>query len=680
MAAPNPTGQGDLLVAGSAFIAAGVDSWTQPMALDDTENVMSMNTVCRGGYYRTRPGTRILSNLTGENAQGGSFFVPTNGTPAYMVAIDGKIYVATPPFHDFVQLTPLQFNPLSRAVTFTVCEQSTSYDSSGTIYFLDTPKTVMIMQDGVTRAAYWDGVTAAHIDPTPSGSTTTVDGKDGTKIGLWSVWSNNRLWTSFNNQIYASDIGNPLKFTEAQYLSGGRAFYLSGPCTGMIETPDRQGIICFTEKDGTLILSSIQDRTLWLSTANFQQVILPASGCVAPRSLINQYGLTWWFSPTGLQNLNAALNQNITSKLDYQDAEMSASKQNIGPDMSGIVAGYYENYLMLSVPSGDPYNRHTWVLDQNPFENSARNAWPGYWTGWRPIQWSKAVIEGREKVFFISRDYDDVNRVWEAFLPQRTDNGCAITCFLQTKQQNFGNINRKKFRFARAYASQIWSNVSFRWWVLPENGSPYDIGSKEIVATSGQVYADQEYGDSANWNLLRSNRTQTRIITSEDEPKPDDACTVCGIEREETDNRDYAFGLFMVWSGDMGVTGYQIYASRDDRVDRGKCEKNEAGPLSVDFHGCGEKTLFPSGNPFGPTYRAEATVCVTDANSSSTASSSVNSSSTDSSNSSSTDSSSSYGMICSTATKSSIISQDNADRLAECAANFNSSFLAGTYI
>jgi hypothetical protein len=634
---------------------------------------MGMNTVCRGGYYRTRPGTKILANLVGNNAQGGAFFVPTNGgTPAYMVAIDGKIYVAVSPFRVFVQLANIQFNPMSTFVTFTSCEQSTDYTIDGDLYFLDQPKTVMIMQDGVTRAAYWDGVTNGHINPTPSGLDHTVPGRDGTKIGLWSVWSNNRLWVSRNNQVFASDIGNPLKFTETQYLNEGRAFYLSGDCTGMIETPDKDGLLAFTQKDGTLFLSSIQDRTLWLTQSNFQKTILPASGCVAPRSLINQYGLTWWFSATGLQNLNSALNQNITSKLDYQDAQMSASKQNIGPDMTRICAGCYENYLYLSVPSGDPYNRHTWVLDQAPLEGNA-NAWPGYWTGWRPLQWSKAVIGGKERVFFISRDYDGTNRVWEAFLPDHTDNGCAITCFLQTKQHNYGDLLRKKFKFARLYISNAWGDISLRWWLLPENGAPYQIGIKEIAATSGQVYNESVYGgEPPNDHLFRPNRPQTRVVSSEDTPSTDDACTTCGVEREDTDNEDFAFGLFVVWSGDMAINGYQIFCTRDDNPERGKCEEDEVDPRSVNYYGCGDTDYFPEGNPFGPTYTKTETVCVHDVNSSSHQSSF--------SDSSVASSSSGGDIICSTATKTSIISQADADRRAACAANFDASFRAGIFI
>lgn len=674
--------QGAELVSGSMYLPGGMDSYTQPTALDATEVVASMNTVCRGGKYRTRPGTKILANLTGSNLQGGEFFLPNQGTAAFVVVLDGKVYVANSPFREFVQLSGLQFNPLSKFVSLTVCQQSTDYDNAGQLFFLETPKSILIMQDGVTRAAYWDGVTWGHINPTPSGSTTTVPDRDGTKIGLWSVWSNNRLWVSRDNQVFASDIGNPLKFTETQYLNEGRAFYLSGSCTGIIETPDRSGIICFTNTDGTLIRSSIQDREQWLDTEGFVKVILPNSGCVAPRSLINQYGQTWWFSATGLQNLDSALNQNITSKIIYQDNEMAASKQNIAPDMSGICTAAYENYLLVSVPSGDNLNRHTWCLDQAPFEGNI-NSWPSYWTGWRPVQWAKGVISGRERVFFVSKDYDNVCRLWEAFQAEHTDNGCAITCFLQTKQETFGDVFRKRFQWSRMFLSDLWGNISYRWWLLPQNGAPVDLGTKEIVATPGQVYDNQFYNTGGN--LFRANRPQTRTAYSLDSPDGMANCTTCGIEKDTEGILDWAFGMFILWSGDMAISGYQMWVSKDPELLQGKCEENEEGLRSVNYDGCGGNGLFPDGNPFGPVYTATATACVEGSESSSQSGSESGSDSGPGSDSgsesnSSSGSSSAIGTVCSTQTKTSLISQADADRRAACAANFDASFRAKIYI
>lgn len=665
--------QGDTLLAGSSYLVGGADSWTQPIALDDIEYVAGMNVVCRGGRIRTRPGSKIMANLPipRGNLQGGTLFIPNAGTPAIVVAVDGEIWVTNPPFREFVKLSGLQFNPLSKFVAWAQCEQSTDYTVDGELYFLDNPKSVLIIQDGVTRAAYWDGVNHGHINPGPSPGAVTQPGYDGTKIGLWMAWSNNRLWVSRDNQVFASDIGNPLKFTETQYLNEGRAFYLASNCRGIIETPDKDGILCFTEKDATLLLSSIQDRTQWLTTKDFQKTIIPYIGCVAPRSLVNQYGLTWWFSPTGLQNLNSALNQNISSKISYQDAEMSSSKEEISPDMSIICAGYYENYLVVSVPSADPFNKDTWCLDQNPFEGGS-NVWASRWTGWRPVEWFRGVVGNSERVFFVSKDQDGVNRLWEGFLPQRKDNGCPITCTVLTKQHTFGDLRRKKMRFSKLFLADINGHVSLRWWNVPQNGAPYDAGSKEIEATVGQVYSNQEYGDNAN--NFAANRPQTRTVYSQENTTTDSNCDTCGIEKQDEGNLDYSFGLFIAWSGDMSLSAYQIFASSDPEADVGRCEDNEEEPRSVNASGCGALSFFPSGNVFEEEFTATATVCVADDNSSSASDSSSASGSDSSSASSSGD------IVCSTVTKTSIISQEDADRKAECAATFDANFRADRFV
>jgi hypothetical protein len=237
------------------------------------------------------------------------------------------------------------------------------------------------------------------------------------------VWSNNRLWVSRGSQIFASDIGNPLSFTEGQYLNEGRAFYLPGDCTGMAETPDRKGIICFTATTATLIQSSIQDRTKWLETPNFQSTILPDVGCVAPRSIVQQYGMLWWFSARGLISLDDALRTYISSQLRARDLEMLQSKYTMDSDVSMVCGAAIENFLLHAVPCGERRNTRIHVLDQSPSEDSGSSVWPSYWSGWRPVEFTKAVINGTDYLFTLSEDYDGRTRIWQLFTQDKTDGG-----------------------------------------------------------------------------------------------------------------------------------------------------------------------------------------------------------------------------------------------------------------
>lgn len=570
------------------YFVKGVDSYTSPDALLQSELVAAMNTVNRGGLIQTRPGTRTMACLPIGNRQGFTAFTPENGVPHLVAAVDGLVYVSAPPFTQFRQLPNIQFSPTARYVSFAVCQQSTDYTDDGTLIFLDNAFSVLVMQDGLSRAAFWDGGTSRHLNPSPSNQSATLPLRDETRIGLWQAWAGDRLWVSRGNRVFASDIGNPLKFTETQYVAEARSFYLTSECTGMIETPDKQGLLVFTKDNVTLFQSSIRDRTAWLSTDKFQEIVLPSIGCVAPRSIKVQYGYVWWFSASGVVNFNAAARSNVTSRIDYQDLEMSGSKWNLGSDLSGICAISHENYLLMSVPNGDIYNRHTWCLDQATFDGG-ENSWNGYWTGWRPVEWAKIIVDGSERVFFLSIDYDGYNRVWEAFLDERKDNGCAIACFAQLREHTFGTVDLKRFKYAKIFAREIAGDVGVAAFVSGQKGGWQRILTKEIVANEGQVYGDETYSDSV---LLAGNRPQTRVFKTAEYRESND-CNQCGVEADEPNVVDRAFSLLVVWDGIFGINKYSMVAIPESEPDDdGRCEPNEVGPRSLSDLGCAAKSKF----------------------------------------------------------------------------------------
>jgi uncharacterized protein DUF5977 len=576
------------------YWVAGIDSFSQPDKLGPGELVASMNTTCRGGVVQTRPGSATLLSIPGENIQGFTLFTPASGVPHQVIAIDGYVYVSAAPFAEYRRLPNIRFSITSRFVVFESCLKSTDYTADGELIFISKPYNVLLMQDGVTRAAFWDGSTSRHLNPTPgtledsNGEHITQVGLDETYIGLWMKWSGNRLWVSRAGMLFASDIGNPLKFTEAQYINEGRAFYLPGDCTGMIETPEQDGLIVFTIENGTLFQTSIQDRTQWLSTPNFQKVVFSNIGCAAPLSLVKQYGLIWWFSPMGLINSDQAFSLNRSSRIDIQDNEMMCSKGNIGPDISGICACSYENYLLCSVPSGDVYNRHTWCLDQAVFEGPL-NAWNSYWTGWRPVQWAVGNVNGVQRVFFASKDYNGCLKIWEANLPDRKDNGSPITCFAQFRQNDFGRPNQlKRFTYAELNLQEILGDVSVMVAVGGRKGGYTRVLTKEIAATEGAIYGDTIYDINS---CMYGHRPQTRIIRTQENVEPT-RCNKGGIEGLQPNDVDLTFGLLVAWSGRMGVAGYLAQSVVYEDQAAGNCEDDEVNPNSLSEQGCADKNYF----------------------------------------------------------------------------------------
>jgi hypothetical protein len=582
----------------SQYLTTGCDSYTLPQALSPSEYIVAMNVVNRGGIVQTRPGTLTRLMVGGTNFQGMTGFTPSSGIPHLVYALDGYIYVSAAPFRTWRKLPNLRFNPASKFVAFESCLKSTDYTAEGALFAMLKPYQILIMQDGVTRAGFWDGGQSRHLNPTSSKSQITKVGFDETFIGLWMRWSGNRLWVSRGAMIFASDSGNPLKFTEAQYINDGRAFYLPSECTGMVETPDHKGLICFTDSKGILIQTNIQDRTKWLQTPEFVSTAFQNTGCVSPLSIATQYGLIWWFSATGLVNSDQALAANRSSRIDIQDNEMSASKGNMGPDLSKICSCAHENYLLLSVPSGSRWNRHTWCLDQAVFEGGA-NAWSSFWTGWRPVQWVTLKVDGEERVFFGSHDYDGCNRIWEAFRPDRTDNGSPITCFVQLRDHDFSNSGAsardlKRFHFAQVFASEILGDTGLMVAVAGSKGGWTKICTKDIVATPGGIFHDMLYDVNT---CMYGHKPQTRTIYTQADV-PVDACQQAGVESPIPNSLDRAFSLLLVWSGQLGVAGVQLFASIEPERIAGKCEDNEVGERSLSQLGCAAMGRIALGCPF----------------------------------------------------------------------------------
>jgi hypothetical protein len=586
--------------------------------------------------------------LPDGNLQGLTLFTPSTGYPNLVAAVDGLIYTSQSPFTEYTLLTGVAFSNIAKVVQFTECLQSTDYDEEGAITFLESPVKVLVMQDGLSRAGMWNGTTARQLNPTRSNALDggTVEGLDETPIGLWSVWSNNRLWVSIDNKILASDIGNPLKFTETQYINEARAFYLPSKCTGLVETTDQNGILVFTENEGIFIRSSIQNRYEWLSTPEFQKTILPKVGCVAPKSIVTQYGFIWWMSGSGLMSLDNAMRLNVTSRMVSQDNEMMASKFGVGSDLSGVCGVSHENFLLMSVPFGDTYNAHTWALDQDPFSKADTNSWAGFWTGWRPVEWVNGRVLSEERTFFISKDYDGGNRIWEAFLPSFDDNGTPIECWVHTKDYTFGSGDRKKFQYAEFYLQEVYGPVELGAWVTGQRGAFQKIYEQRLVASQGQVFYGVDYGGEELDNLLAGNRPQFRTVKTGELDTPTE-CNACGVESDIPTTIDRAFSLLIVWHGRLAINGIRLFAYTEPENYGGGCAQDEVEPRTLSFSGCGSSSEYHvDGSPL-PVQTATATECVvTDGNDG----------------------------ACATATVRTVLSQEAAGRLAVIAAREKASW------
>lgn len=419
--ANSPANTNRLFDGGMLFLL-GVNSNLDPFALRQNQLSWAINTINKGGIIDTRPGYNSMFRLPDGRAQGMAAFTPTDGNLNLVMAVNGKIYVSEFPFNTFSQLTNISFSPHVDHIVF---KEALQAKDANTVI---DPRSVLIMQDGVSKPAYWDGTTNRHLNPGGSSNETVQ--------GLWMEWIGNRLWVSRGRQLFASDIFDPLHFTENQYLAvGGSLNAMDGDIiTALARTADNRSLLVFTIHNTTIVKAGITDRDSWKDTPDFISLLFPGVGCCAGKSIFYHNGELWWFSVEGARRFTQVGATVLTSRNSVASIEMKRSFENISTAVQSRTCGFsFGTFLGFSLPSGDIYNRHTWALDtstNSQLSSESPLAWLGIWMGTRPVEWVTANVQGKDRSFYISQDYCGV-RVWEAFQKTRLDNGARIFCSVE---------------------------------------------------------------------------------------------------------------------------------------------------------------------------------------------------------------------------------------------------------
>jgi len=575
----------------------GCNSSKTPWLIPDAQYQWGVNIVNRGGIIQTRPGYRVRLSLPPGNLQGMRIFTATKEKSivdtCIVFAVSGKIYYAPFPlvqpqnWNDF-RLKNLSFDPSAKFVVFTVAEKSVSRASNGTLSVIPTYSLVMMQDGGATNAAYWDGEIDGHLDETAPALQTPR--------GLWMAFAGERLWMSRGNSVLASDLADPLSFTERTEGATQGDFKYKSTVNGLANAlgDNRQSnLVVFTNSDVSKLLSSILDRETWNTTSDFQQLILPEFGCVAGRSIINFQGLLWWYSYAGLVNMESLTSQFLPTKIQYRDVEMARSKANLNPDLSGICASAFENYFLLSVPSGDTFNAHTWIMDTaiaNELTNPSSPAWNGIWVGTRPVEWDAGTIDGHRRIFQASVDFQALggsfNHIWEAFQPDRTDSYEIVdvdnaTQLVQNpiywswESKLLGDgLDYKRFKYAEVDLCEIGGDVDLKISFGGNKGGYNQISKRHIVSTI-DLNASKSTVFKSIADALKVFRVQSRRIKTE---TVDDESVSCpGVESDFPDNIDKSFSLLIQGCGRCGIEALRIYMENFSEPSVGECIPKETG-------------------------------------------------------------------------------------------------------
>lgn len=551
---------------------------SEPGTLTEDSYARSMNMVNRGGILQCRPGYRCKLATASGNFQGAGVFRPKQGYPVILYVVEGVLYASISPFVESSTISGVSFASQARQVFFQQAEQSLQYNDDGSLTLI-SPRNVMVIQDGgLTAPAVYDGTTAEH-----------QRGSGAIPLGGPMAWSGDRLWVARGTNLFASDIANPLSFREPDYFATVQAFVLPGEITALAEVPnsDIAQLLVFTDSTTSLIQSGIRNRAVWNSTANFQRVLFPTVGCVSNRSVTAHLGLLWWYSAFGLTSLDAASLTRQTSILPYRDNEMNDSKTRLSQDLTGISMAFFENYLLVSVPYADRYNRHTWVLDQAPLQTSggaAGAAWNSVWTGTRPVQWLYGNFAGSEQVFYFSKDFDGTNRLWEAFSPDRLDDGCPITWYVEGRGIDGGTpLMQKIFRYVDVFLQELSGDIDVAvFWAGASRGRYKKILEKRIRASRGTIRS----GVAIRYDtLLFALKKQMRILRTQDarELASKETKSSTGVESPDAEFLDESFQVLIVGSGPAAVQGIRYFLEpAPGQSGSNSPEKELSGGVEVD--------------------------------------------------------------------------------------------------
>lgn len=557
---------------GDGHFRLGMDSANDPEQLPQGMYARAFNAVKRGGKLQCRPGHRQKLHLARAKPQGAWGFKSTDSVPVILVALGGRIYRTTPPF-DRVELIPdLVFDANAPEIFFETTTWSVRRNDDGSLTLLPTPKTVVIIQDDLSAPGYYDGAEAGHIR-----------GQYTTPQGSVMKWSGDRLWVARGRRVFASDIGNPFSFFEGEYLGGGiNSFLLNDVATAMAEVTGASDpfLLVFTEREGVAFQSNIRQRSSWESVPNFQKTILPGIGCLSQRSVVSQYGQLWWMSSHGVINFDLALAVNTESKITPVDNNMAWSKRHVAENLSGVCGGAFGNYLLMSVPYADRLNRHTWVYDSSGLETNEfkqGSAWDSYWVGTRPVAWVTLNVDGSDRIFHLSRDYDGENRLWESFQPERLDNGCSIVWGLETRGYTGGARQLLECRYVDIMMSEFSGDTEVvLHWAGTRRGRYKVVGRKVVSAERGAIRFDTII-DGAQPCFYALKRQSRVLRTEEVRRQPDDDLTSCGVESDLNERRDYGFQLLILCSGPGAIDAIRFFGGAENEGPSGKCEASESG-------------------------------------------------------------------------------------------------------
>jgi hypothetical protein len=414
--------------------------------------------------------------------------------------------------------------------------------------------------------------------------------------------SGNRLWLAKGTKVLASDLLNPLRFTERTYVAEADGFRFPRTITAMLDAPADSGIFVATDQSLHTLQSSIQDRTQWQETNDFQKEVNSEIGIVNQSAIAYQHGLPWIYTAKGLMSLDRAQNANQTSQLVTQDGELQRSKTSLNPNLNGVALGAFENFLLVAVPASSRFNRHTWVMDAGQaqklkFQMNAFSVqppvWSSVWTGTFPVAFQDVTVNGVQRLYELSYASGTVPNadgtpcgihLWEGFQPHAHDARVTpVRCRLESRLFVMPNGEFFQPKFVELHCANVRGAVGVEVWLAGLSGNYQKIGATTLEAQEGPFgnplaepirYKVAGFADT----VIQSFRGQVRYLRT---PEVLLDTTAPNADTGRATLIDKGFQVTVKWTGQLGLRSIKLYFAPVTESSLGACLADETGTSKI---------------------------------------------------------------------------------------------------
>lgn len=468
---------------GSSSFLGGMDAGREPHLIGDNQVARAVNVAFRNGSPHTRPPIDVVTlhfesaddqtQFEGGILQGAHTFYSERET-VIIAAVGGRMFRLRFETDDTVavaQVTPVD-GPNSSTIRQVAMEQA---------------EDKLVIQDGVSNAIIFDGVSCVR--------------EEGMPIGNVMAYGLKRLWISDGRNIWAGDIfggdSEVTKFTENQFLNEGGDFRFP-PELGTLrvlvfpptqDTATGQGeLLALGDYGGQSIFASIS-RDDWKNSV-IERITLRNPGPAGTRAFALVNGDVWFRSSDGIRSYRMA-----RARWDgWGHRALSSEVETfLGQSSEALLtharAAAFDGRLLIATYPGFTANggcahRGLVALDFSVISGLANNqdapAWDGLWTGVSPTEIVVGRIgDGRERCFIFSHDSADTkNRLYEL----QRDGGSA---------EHFGFDNRGTTAVAASIESRAFT------FLTPFNEKPLCGGDIWVTGLTAQVPVDVRYRPDA---------------------------------------------------------------------------------------------------------------------------------------------------------------------------------------